>query len=526
MVRLVGGLLLLLAVAMLPSLIISFVVGELDRGAFAATLLIIVPLGWGCFRYGRQAQGEIARREGFLLVTSAWLVSILVGAMPFYLYGQRVTLGMKDRAVVASYPAPTGRAVHGRCELPGAGEEGAEFCSLTNCVFESASGFTTTGATILQQGLWQKTYRQNPRDLPHGLLFWRNMTQWLGGMGIIVLAVALLPLLGIGGMQLFRAEVPGPTAAKLVPRVGETARVLWGVYGVITAVVTALLLVSGSGPFLSVTHAMSTVATAGFSPLADSVGGLGSDFAEYVIIGFMLFCGANFALHHRSLNERRFVHWYDPEFRLFSLVVLVMSLVVFVGLLVSGEGSGWSAWRHSLFTVSSLATTTGYANYDYGLWVPAVPLFAMCFLAVSTLGGCAGSTSGGVKVIRLALGVQLAAREFYRLIHPRGVRPVRLGDQRVDYSVVDGVASFLVLFFILGLFGAFWLSAEGFTPIESLSASLSMLANVGPSLGQFGPSGNYNAVSDLGKFVLSSMMVLGRLELLTVLVLFTRDFWR
>jgi len=207
-------------------------------------------------------------------------------------------------------------------------------------------------------------------------------------------------------------------------------------------------------------------------------------------------------------------------------VFVGLLLIVFVALLVSGEGSGWSAFRHSLFTVASLATTTGYANYDYGLWLPSLPVLALCFLAVSTLGGCAGSTSGGVKVIRLALGVQLAAREFYRLIHPRGVRPVRLGNQRVDYSVVDGVASFLVLFFILGLFGALWLSVEGFTPIESLSASLSMLANVGPSLGQFGPAGNYNEVSDLGKFMLSSMMILGRLELLTVLVLFTRDFWR
>ena len=524
--RLLGGFLLLLSAAMLPSLVIAFAHGELDRGAFAATLMLIAPTGWWCFRYGRSVRGEISRRDGFLLVTAAWFISILIGAMPFYFFGHRVTLGMKDRGVVASYPAPMGRAVHGRCELEGAGDQGAEFCSLANCVFESASGFTTTGATILEQGLWTKTYRKYPRDLPHGLLFWRNVTQWLGGMGIIVLAVALLPLLGIGGMQLFRAEVPGPTAAKLVPRVGETARVLWGVYGVATALVTVLLLLSGSGLFLSVTHALSTVATAGFSPLAASVGGLGSAFAEYVIIAFMLFCGANFALHHRSLHDRRLVHLGDPEFRLFGVIVLAMTAVMFGALWWSGTATGWTAFRQSLFTVASLATTTGYANVDYGLWIPSLPVLALCILAFSTLGGCAGSTSGGVKVIRLALGVQLAVREFYRLIHPRGVRPVRLGDQHVDYSVVDGVASFLVLFFILALLGSLWLAAEGFTPIESLSASLSMLANVGPSLGQFGPAGHYNAVSDVGKMMLSSLMILGRLELLTVLVLLTRDFWR
>jgi trk system potassium uptake protein TrkH len=207
-------------------------------------------------------------------------------------------------------------------------------------------------------------------------------------------------------------------------------------------------------------------------------------------------------------------------------VFVGISTLTYLALISSGLTASWTTFRHSIFTVASLVTTTGYANYDYVLWVPALPVLALAFLASSTLGGCAGSTSGGVKVIRLALGMQLAAREFYRLVHPRGVRPVRLASQRVDYTVVDGVASFLVLFFILGLFGAFWLSIEGFTPIESLSASLSMIANVGPSLGVFGPAGNYNSVSDLGKLMMSSLMILGRLELLTVLVLFTRDFWR
>jgi len=526
LIRLIGGLLLLLSVSMLPSLAIAFWMGELDRGAFAATIIIIAPLGWLCFRYGRGARDDLARREGLLLVSVAWLISILVGSMPFYLYAQRVTLGATDQAIVASYPSPTGRAVHGRCHLEGAGGAGSEFCSITNCLFESASGFTTTGATILERGLWRQKERKSSEDLPHGLLLWRNVTQWLGGMGIIVLAVALLPLLGIGGMQLFRAEVPGPTAAKLVPRVSETARTLWTVYGVITVVVTALLMCSGAGWFLSLTHALSTVATAGFSPLAESVGGLNSAFSEYVIIAFMLFCGANFALHHRAVSERRFVHWRDPEFRVFMAVVVGVSLLTYAALAASGTSEGLTAFRHSVFTVVSLVTTTGYASYDYMLWVPGLPVLAIAFLAISTLGGCVGSTSGGVKVIRLALGTRLAAREFYRLIHPRGVRPVRLAEQRVDYTVVDGVASFLVVFFVLGLFGALWLAAEGFTPIESLSASLATLANVGPALGEFGPAGNYNKVSDLGKVMLSGLMILGRLELLTVLVLFTRDFWR
>jgi trk system potassium uptake protein TrkH len=524
--RIMGGLLLLLAVFMVPSALIAALQGEQDLGAFLVTIAGLAVVGGALWRLGRGVADDVGRREGLLIVAMCWLVAVFAGALPFYLYAHHATLGFDDRAQVASYPTPHGAAVHGRCDLPGAGRAGSEFCSFSSSLFESASGFTTTGATVLERGLWAQPERLRPEELPHGLLFWRNMTQWLGGMGIIVLAVALLPLLGIGGMQLFRAEVPGPTAARLVPRIGETARQLWLVYGILTAALVVMLSLGGIGAFMSVTHAFGTLASGGFSPLAASVGGLHSTYAEWVIVAFMLATGVNYSLHHRALVLGKPSYLSDPELRFWLVLLAVTSAVVVAALWSSGVLQGGEAVRHGLFTVVSLATTTGFASVDYSAWVPGLPVLVLLITFIGALGGCTGSTSGGVKVIRLAIGLRVADREFYRMIHPRGVRPVRFGHQRVDFTVIDGITSFLVIFFVTVVIGGLWLAAEGFAPLEAMTGSLACVANVGPAFGAFGPTGNYNEVSDLGKVMLSSLMVLGRLELLSVILLFSRGFWR
>jgi len=524
--RIMGGLLVLLAVFMLPSVAIAAWHGEQDFGAFVTTVLLLAAGGGLLWHLGHGVADDVGRREGLLIVAMCWLVAVFAGALPYYLYAHHTTLGFDDRAQVASYPTPHGVAVHGRCDLPGAGRAGSEFCVFSSSLFESASGFTTTGATVLERGLWEQPERLRPEELPHGLLFWRSMTHWLGGMGIIVLAVALLPLLGIGGMQLFRAEVPGPTAARLVPRIGETARQLWLVYGILTAAQVALLALGGIGFFMSITHAFGTLASGGFSPLAASVGGLNSTYAVWVILAFMLCAGVNYSLHHRALVLGKPSYLRDPELRFWLVLLGVTGTAVVGALWGSGVLQGGEAIRHGLFTVVSLATTTGYASVDYTAWVPGLPVLVLLFTFIGALGGCTGSTAGGIKIIRLAIGLRVADREFYRMIHPRGVRPVRFGHQRVDYTVIDGITSFLVLFCVTVALGAIWLAAEGFAPIEALSGSLACVANVGPGFGAFGPAGNYNAVSDLGKLMLSALMVLGRLELLSVILLFSRSFWR
>jgi trk system potassium uptake protein TrkH len=416
----------------------------------------------------------INHREGMVIVTLGWAACAFFGALPFALGG---------------------------------------FDSFTDAFFESVSGFTTTGASILT----------NIEALPKGLLFWRSLTHWLGGMGIIVLTIAILPFLGVGGMQLYKAEVPGPVADKLQPRIKDTAMSLWKVYVFFTVAQVLLLLLGGMDLFESVCHAFGTMATGGFSTRNTSIAAYDSAYIDGVITFFMLVAGANFALHFQLFRGRPLVLWRDPEFRFFAILVFLLTAVVTISI----QGSSYSSWPEALrfgaFQVASIITTTGYATADYELWLPLPQgVLLLCMF----IGGCAGSTSGGIKCMRVMLLFKHAYRELFRLVHPRAVVSLKFGPKLVKEEVLTSIWGFFVLFIVLFVLSGLALTAMGVDVLTSFAAVVACIGNVGPGLGQVGPVDNYAAIPALGKWVLSFCMLLGRLEIYTVLVLLMPEFWR
>ncbi|NLW82561.1 MAG: TrkH family potassium uptake protein [Desulfovibrionales bacterium] len=416
----------------------------------------------------------INHREGMVIVALAWATCGVFGALPFVLGG---------------------------------------FPSFTDAVFESVSGFTTTGASILS----------NIEALPKGLLFWRSLTHWLGGMGIIVLTIAILPFLGVGGMQLFKAEVPGPVADKLQPRIKDTAMTLWKVYVLFTAVQTILLLTGGMDFFDGLCHAFGTMATGGFSTRNTSVAAYDSAYIDYVISVFMIVAGMNFALHFQLFRGRPLALWRDPECRFFVAVIGVITGVI----TVYTHGANYSSWsealRFSLFQVASIITTTGFATADYELWAPLTQgLLLLCMF----VGGCAGSTAGGIKCMRVMLLINHAYRELFRLVHPRAVVQVKFGQKLVRDEVLNSILGFFILFVILFVLSGLALTAMGVDVLTAFSAVVACIGNVGPGLGEVGPVDNYGGLPWLSKWVLTFCMLLGRLEIYTILVLFIPEFWR
>ena len=454
--------------------------------------------------------------------------------------------------------------------------------SFTDAFFETMSGFTTTGATILGGA-------DTPaiEAIPNGFLFWRSLTHWLGGMGIIVLTLAILPILGIGGMQLFKAEVPGPSADKLTPRVRETAKRLWAIYVGITFV-QVLFLLPAMSLFDAINHAFATMATGGFSTENGSVGQYGSAYIDWVITVFMLLAGMNFALHYAVLHGKIDAPWKSEEFRVYAGVILLATILIAVvvweparpfipppvtldGEVVVHEGPEqetdgvdseeatteqenrtgaermgggaeldesdapvtgrtivryegfWDSARYAAFQATSIVTTTGFGTADYELWPPLA--FGVIF-ALFFVGGMAGSTGGGVKVIRVLLILKNSFREMHQLLHPQAVLPIRLDHRVVPEGIMRNVLSFIVLY--IGLIGAGTL-VMGFLGLDLLSAfsaTFSCVGNVGPAFGTFGPTENYTHVPAVGKWVLALLMMAGRLEIFTVLVLFAPGFWR
>jgi trk system potassium uptake protein TrkH len=426
------------------------------------------------FFFERPRPMVINHREGMVIVTLGWAACAFFGALPFALGG---------------------------------------FDSFTDAFFESVSGFTTTGASILT----------NIEALPKGLLFWRSLTHWLGGMGIIVLTIAILPFLGVGGMQLYKAEVPGPVADKLQPRIKDTAMSLWKVYVFFTVAQVLLLLLGGMDLFESVCHAFGTMATGGFSTRNTSIAAYDSAYIDGVITFFMLVAGANFALHFQLFRGRPLVLWRDPEFRFFAILVFLLTAVVTISI----QGSSYSSWPEALrfgaFQVASIITTTGYATADYELWLPLPQgVLLLCMF----IGGCAGSTSGGIKCMRVMLLFKHAYRELFRLVHPRAVVSLKFGPKLVKEEVLTSIWGFFVLFIVLFVLSGLALTAMGVDVLTSFAAVVACIGNVGPGLGQVGPVDNYAAIPALGKWVLSFCMLLGRLEIYTVLVLLMPEFWR
>lgn len=441
-----------------------------------ALSLCVTVLAGALLMLGFRRPGPLAinHREGMVIVALGWAACACFGALPFALGG---------------------------------------FDSFTDAFFESMSGFTTTGASILSDIEAQ----------PRGLLLWRSLTHWLGGMGIIVLTIAILPFLGVGGMQLYKAEVPGPVADKLQPRIKDTAMSLWKVYVLFTAALVGLLMLGGMDVFESVCHAFGTMATGGFSTRNASIAAYDSAYIDGVITFFMLLAGINFALHFQMFRGRPLALWRDPEFRFFAVLFLVLTAAVTLSIQSSHYPSWLDAVRFGSFQVASILTTTGYATADYELWLP-LPQGAL--LLCMFIGGCAGSTSGGIKCMRIMLLFKHAYRELFRLVHPRAVLPLKFGSKLVKDEVLTSIWGFFVLFMLLFVLSGLALTALGIDVLTAFAAVAACIGNIGPGLGEVGPVDNYAAIPALGKWVLSFCMLLGRLEIYTVLVLFVPEFWK
>ncbi len=510
-----SALVLLLVLFMLPSVLYTlFDAHHTDRLGFLATLAGCVLVGGLVFWRTRGALQyvEFNHLDGMLLVTATWLTAGGVCALPYYLYAH-----LSPTAPCAA-PVPV---------------VGADFCSFTNSFFESMSGLTTTGATIITEGLWDRYeggvgyLSSGALGLPRGIMLWRCATHLIGGLGIIVLGVAVLPLLGIGGMQLFKAEAPGPKTDKLAPRMKETAKILWRVYGALTGGLALLLWGSGSMDFFeSVCHAMSTMATGGFSTRAASVAGFASPLVEWVVIVFMFLAGASFNLHFFFIQGHLRAYWESIEMRAYMLVVALGGGLVAYSVAAAGYASGVEeSLRVSLFQSLAILTTTGYASANFELWT-AAPVALMVLVLLMFMGGCAGSTAGGIKVVRHLLLWKVWAREFFYLLNPTGKKSIRTEGQVVSPEVIRASIGFVGLYLTLFVVGSLFFALCGHDPATAFTCSASSLGNVGPGLGDVGPYDNYAVLTTSGKWVSALLMLLGRLEIYTVLVVFTPMFWR
>lgn len=473
--RILGSLLLCLGGTLIVPIPFSLFYNDGAWSAFFTSAVISCLVG-GLIMTACRSKKELSVREGFAVVTFGWIVFAVFGALPFLFSGA--------------------------------------IASPVDAVFETMSGFTTTGSTILTE----------IEALPKSLLFWRSLTHWLGGMGIIVLSLAILPMLGVGGMQLFKAEVPGPTADRLKPRIQDTAKMLWGVYFLLTCVETFLLMLGGMTFFDAICHAFATLATGGFSTRNASVGAYNSSYIDGVITLFMILAGVNFALHFHALRGRFRDFFSSEELRVYLGIITVATAVIMTfnwwGSIYSGFAENL---RFTLFQVASIITTTGFGTADFELW-PVVGQYTLVLLMF--IGGCAGSTGGGIKVARILLLFKHAQVQLFRLIHPRAIRLVKLGNLPVDKEVMQSILGFFALFIAVFVVGSLLVAATGMDVVSSAASVIACLANIGPGLGSVGPVDNFAHVPDFGKVVLIVCMLMGRLELFTVLVLFFPSFWR
>ena len=425
--------------------------------------------------FARRSDKTLSTRDGFLLVTLSWVCSAFFGCLPLYLSGA----------------------------IP----------HFTDAFFETMSGFTTTGASILTE----------IESLPKSMLFWRSLTHWLGGMGIVVLTIAVFPLLGIGAYQLMKAEAPGPTLDKITPKVAQTAKILWFIYFALTAAETALLMLGGMNLFDALTHTFGTLATGGFSPKNRSVGHFGSAHIDIVVTVFMLLAGMNFALYYRLITGNLKRVFGNLELRVYLAVFVAATLIMTFILYGDTYPSFGLSLRYAGFQAASILTTTGFTTADYIKW----PLFAQAVLFVLMfIGGCSGSTGGGIKVIRLVTLFKQGLNEMRYLSHPRSIFSIRIGGEVLKKDVVYTISGFFFLYLFMLLMTAFVVASGGNDILTSLSSALVTVGNIGPGFGKIGPTLNYAHYPDYIKWFLSFAMMVGRLEVYTVLVLFTPKFWQ
>ena len=449
---------------------------EPDLPAFILSTLLTIAVGIPLSYAGKDAERKLSRKDGYVVVTFAWIIFSIFGMLPYYISGY----------------------------IP----------NLTNAFFETMSGFSTTGASILD----------DIESLPHALLFWRSMTQWIGGMGIVIFTIAVLPIFGVGGIQLFAAEATGPKFDKITPRIDVTAKWIWAIYIVLTITETLLLMLGGLSLFDSVCHAMSTTATGGFSTKQDSIAAFHSPYVEYVITIFMFLSGINFSLLYLLFLKGSIKRLLgDSEVRWYVKTVLIFTIIITIGLLISSPMGLEEAFRKSSFLVVSLQTTCGYVTDDYMLWAP--PLWMLTTI-ITYCGACAGSTSGGTKCIRAVIVARIAKNEFMHILHPNAVLPVKVNGHSVSSTTKSTVLAFFVVFVLLVFLGWFVMMIIGLDFDDAYSVVISSLANVGPGIGMCGPSFSWNALPDAAKWLSIVYMLIGRLELFTVLLLFSPTFWK
>ncbi|MEJ2171442.1 MAG: TrkH family potassium uptake protein [Woeseiaceae bacterium] len=475
--RILGLLLMMFSLTMLPPALISLLFGEQSWLPFVEGFGLTLLAGLLLWLPVHRSRKDLRLRDGFVVVAAFWTVLGTFGAAPLYF--------SPDLSM-----------------------------SLTDAVFESISGLTTTGATVMT-GL---------DDLPKSILYYRQQLQWLGGMGIIVLAVAVLPMLGVGGMQLYRAETPGPVKdTKLTPRITETAKALWYVYLAFTLTCAISYMAAGMNWFDALCHAFSTVAIGGFSTHDLSIGYFDSTAIELVAIIFMFIAGINFSLHFFAWRYISIKHYsQDPEFRGYTAILIALSILVIFGLLQQGSyDTAGDAILNGLFQAVSIATTTGFTTADYAAWPAALPVL---LIFASFIGGCAGSTAGGIKVVRWLLIYKQGVREIVRLVHPSAEIPVKLGKKAVQYRVVDAVWGFFSVYVVVFSAMLVAMMATGLDQVTAFSAVAATLNNLGPGLGEV--SSGFMTLSDTAKWIAVAGMLLGRLEIFTLLVLITPTFWR
>lgn len=473
--NIIGKLLLIECVCFLLCVLISLLYGESDTLAFLYSAIITGITGM-CMAYIVKAPDQIlAKKDGYFTVTCIWLFFSLFGCLPFII--------------------------------------GNTIPSFTDAFFETMSGFTTTGSSILN----------DIESLPHATLFWRSMTQWLGGLGIAVLFLAILPSLGIEGRDLYVAEVPGPTHNKMAATFYSSARKLWLFYLSFTALETILLMFGGMSLFDAICHSFSTMATGGFSTKQDSIAYWNSPYIQYVIMLFMFIAAINFGLYLTALKGDFKRIFHDEEFRWYTIIIAVCSIVIACGLYFNGWAGAEKCFRDAAFQVVTIMTTTGFATADYLLWPT---LLGLLIFVLMFIGSCAGSTAGGIKVVRVVLLFKNSFTEMKRIIHPNAVINVKYDGKSVHPTVMTGVMAFFILFMIVFSIGSIIMAIFTDDIATACSAVISCMSNIGPGFGSIGPMDNFSHLSDAAKLFCAALMLIGRLEVFTVLVLFSKAFWK
>lgn len=473
--RIIGFLLLIETAMLICCGGVSVWYKEGDLKSFMLSSAITLCVGVLMLVIGKGAEKSLNRRDGYVIVSVAWITFSIFGMLPYYIGGY----------------------------IP----------AITDAFFETMSGFSSTGATIMN----------NIEAMPHGILFWRAMTQWIGGLGIVFFTIAVLPIFGMGGIQVFAAEASGPTHDKVHPRIGITAKWIWAIYTSMTGALIVLLVFGGMSVFDSICHALTTTSTGGFSTKQASIEYYHSPYIDYVISVFMFLSGVNFTLLLLMFNGKikKFIH--DAELKFYSISVLFFTVFIAVWLYQTMDMSAEEAFRKSLFQVISLHTSTGFATADYMLW-PSI-LWG-CLVVVMLMGACAGSTTGGIKCIRMVILFKVVKNEFKHILHPNAILPVRVNKQVIAPSIQSTVLAFTFLYAVIAVVSILIMMGLGVGFMESIGTVVSSIGNMGPALGTCGPAYTWSGLPDAAKWLLSFLMLLGRLELFTVLLLFTSDFWR